>query len=119
MIEYLEEESLMLEIYGRQRKSSELRMGSSLDAYTIADKRRLSSMSVVSTLAGSTCSSYTQQSISGVVLEEEHEDQEEEDQCGQHTHSNDCYFNLNNINKAFMSSAFTYITIIETANMKA
>ena len=44
-VEYLESASLMVELHGRQKPSDDPRRGSVLDAYTLNDRRRLSSFS--------------------------------------------------------------------------
>ena len=42
MIAYLEEKSIMIEIYGRQKSSPDTKRNSSVNSYSIADDRRFS-----------------------------------------------------------------------------
>ncbi|XP_053376862.1 kinesin-like protein KIF28P [Mercenaria mercenaria] len=92
-IEYLEECSLMIELYGRQKRTENPRRGSTLDAFTLSDKRRLSSSTSLTNSnslyspISSACGSYVHQSMSGILLEEDSENEDEQNKADREINS--------------------------------
>lgn len=75
----------MIELYGRQRKSNELRRGSTIDAYTLSDRRRTSTVFTADTRKNSSVlkitdgSSFVPHSLSNEHVKEEDETNDGDD----------------------------------------